>query len=86
MNIEIGLLITIIGCFLGILGYLTNRDKKIINDSEWKGSVNAKLDIIIGVKEDIKEVKTKLEEHTQQADKKIQDHEARIIKLETQKE
>lgn len=86
MNIELGILIAIIGCFMGILGYLTNRDKKIINDSEWKGRVNAKLDIIIGVKEDIKEVKQKLEEHSQHAEEKIQDHEARIIKLEAKKE
>lgn len=83
MNIEIGILITIIGCFVGLAGWLSGRDKKIASDSEWKGSVNAKLDIIIGVKEDIKEVKTKLEEHTQQADQRIQDHEARIIRLET---
>lgn len=86
MTIEIGLLITIIGGFIGVLGYLSTRDKKIINDSEWRGTVNAKLDIIIGVKEDIKEVKQKLEEHTQHSDEKIQDHEARIIKLEAKKE
>lgn len=86
MTIEIGLLITVISCFLGILGYLTNRDKKIMNDSEWKGTVNAKLDIIIGVKEDIKEVKEKLEDHTKHAEQKIQDHETRISLLENKKE
>lgn len=86
MNIEIGLLITIIGCFIGVLGYLANRDKKIVNDSEWKGSVNAKLDIIIGVKEDIKNLDHKLQNHIEHADGKIQDHEGRIIKLESQKE
>ena len=59
MTIEIGLLITIIGCFIGILGYMSTRDKKIISDSTWKGEVNAKLDVIIGIKSDIKEVRAK---------------------------
>lgn len=86
MSIEIGLLITVIGCFVGVFGYLINRDKKIMNDGEWRGSVNAKLDIIIGVKEDIKNLDHKLQSHIEHADEKIQDHEGRIIKLESQKE
>ena len=83
MSIEIGILIAIVGCFIGVLGYIANRDKKIINDSEWRGTVNAKLDIIIGVKEDIKQLDRRLQNHVQHADEKIQDHEGRIIKLES---
>lgn len=75
MTIEIGILVAIIGCFIGILGYVAGRDKKIANDSEWKGSVNAKLDTIIGIKRDV-----------QHLDDKVQDHEKRIIKLEIKKE
>lgn len=86
MTIEIGLLITIIGGFIGVLGYLSTRDKKIINDSEWRGTVNTKLDMILGLKDDIKELKQKLEEHSKNADEKLQDHESRLIKLENQKE
>ena len=86
MTIEIGLLITIIGGFIGVLGYLATRDKKIINDSEWRGTVNTKLDMILGLKDDIKEVKQKLEEHSKNADEQLKDHEGRLIKLESQKE
>lgn len=75
MTIEIGVLIAIISCFIGIFGYVAGRDKKIANDSEWKGSVNAKLDTIIGIKRDV-----------QHLDDKVQDHEKRIIKLEIKKE
>lgn len=75
MSIEIGVLIAIIGCFVGIAGYFTGRDKKIANDSEWKGNVNAKLDTILGIKKDV-----------QHLENKVQDHEGRIIKLESKKE
>lgn len=75
MNIEIGSLIAIIGCIVGVAGYFTGRDKKISHDSEWRGSVNAKLDTIIGIKKDV-----------QHLEEKVQDHEGRIIKLESKKE
>ena len=44
--IEIGTLIAVVGCFVGLAGWLTGRDKKILNDGEWKGTVNTKLDDI----------------------------------------
>lgn len=44
--IDIGLLIAVIGCFVGLAGWLAGRDKKILNDGEWKGTVNTKLDDI----------------------------------------
>lgn len=46
MAVEIGTLIAIIGCFVGLAGWLTGRDKKILGDGEWKGTVNTKLDDI----------------------------------------
>lgn len=49
----LGILGTIIGCFVGLAGWLSGRDKKIANDSEWKGVVNTKLDIILGVKDTV---------------------------------
>lgn len=46
MGMEVGTLIAIIGCFVGLAGWLTGRDKKILGDGEWKGTVNTKLDDI----------------------------------------
>ena len=47
VGLSIGVLIALVGCFIGIAGYLTGRDKKIVSDAEWKGSVGAKLDMIL---------------------------------------
>ncbi|MHC1722730.1 MAG: hypothetical protein AB9836_05945 [Aminipila sp.] len=43
------LLITIIGCFVSLAGWLSSREKKISNDAEWKGTINGKLDAILGI-------------------------------------
>ena len=67
MTIEIGLLIAIIGCFIGLAGWLTSRDKKLSNDSEWRGMVNTKLDLAIGIRQDHEELRgrvTKLEKNS----------------------
>lgn len=44
---TISILIALVGCFVGLGGWLRGRDTKIINDSEWKGAIGAKLDILI---------------------------------------
>ena len=44
VGVVIGIIGTIIGCFIGLAGWLSGRDKKLSNDSEWRGGVNAKLD------------------------------------------
>ena len=44
---TVSVLIALVGCFVGLAGWLSGRDKKIQNDSEWKGTVNAKLDSIL---------------------------------------
>ena len=67
MSIEIGLLIAIIGCFIGLAGWLSSRDKKLSTDSEWKGMVNTKLDLAIGIRQDHEELRgrvTKLEKQS----------------------
>ena len=46
---TVSIMIAIAGCFVGLAGWLSGRDKKISNDSEWKGTVNAKLDSILSV-------------------------------------
>lgn len=84
MTIEITILIAVIGCFVGLAGWLSGRDKKIAHDSHWKGGVDAKLDAILGMKEDVKKIDDKLEKHceritaveesTKQAHHRITEH------------
>lgn len=45
-SVEIGVLIAIVGCFVGLAGWIAGRDKRIASDGEWKGAVNTKLDDI----------------------------------------
>lgn len=45
-SVEIGALIAVIGCFVGLAGWISGRDKRIAGDGEWKGTVNTKLDDI----------------------------------------
>lgn len=83
-SITLGLLFAIIGCFVGLAGWISNRDKKIANDSEFKGSVNAKLDTVIKELGEIKEIKEDLnnlskqiviiEASTKSAHKRIDEH------------
>ncbi|MEG0359889.1 MAG: hypothetical protein RR598_11540 [Anaerorhabdus sp.] len=83
-SITLGLLFAIIGCFVGLAGWISNRDKKIANDSEFKGAVNAKLDVVLGIKvevkkieDDLKEITKKIvvvEESTKSAHKRIDEH------------
>lgn len=71
MQIEITILIAVVGCFVGLAGWLTGRDKKIANDSKWRGGVDAKLDTILGIKSDVEKL-----------DCKVDDHEHRITAVE----
>lgn len=63
----LGVIGTVIGCFIGLAGFLTGRDKKIAGDAEWRGTVNAKLDNInvgvLGVCSEVKSIQTTLVEH-----------------------
>lgn len=68
---TISIIMGIIGCLVGIVGCLRNKDNKTESDAEWKGSVNAKLDIIISLQSDMNKVQGV-----------IQDHETRITILE----
>lgn len=68
---TVSLIIGLVGCMVGVAGWLRNKDNKTESDAEWKGSVNAKLDIIIGLQSDMGKVKSI-----------AQDHETRITVLE----
>lgn len=65
----IGIIATILGCFVGLAGFLSGRDKKISTDSEWRGGVNAKLDSIDsnikGACVDLKTVQATLIDHAE---------------------
>jgi len=45
-TIEISGLIAIIGCAIGVLGWLSGKDKQATNDGHWRGTVDTKLDDI----------------------------------------
>lgn len=60
MTIEVSILIAVIGCFVGLAGWIKNRDGKISTDAEWKGNVNAKLDVIVGISKDVEVVEARL--------------------------
>ncbi|WP_279194757.1 hypothetical protein [Holdemania massiliensis] len=55
-TIAISLIVSLAGCFVGLAGWLSGRDKKISGDAEWRGAINAKLDIITGVKTDVSDL------------------------------
>ena len=55
-TIAISLMVSLVGCFVGLAGWLSGRDKKISGDAEWRGAINAKLDIITGVKTDVSDL------------------------------
>lgn len=60
---TISVLIAVCGCFVGLAGWLSGRDKKIANDSEWRGVVNTKLDNILSLSRELNSVAQKVEEH-----------------------
>ncbi len=71
MQIDIGLLLALLGGLVGIAGWISGRDKKLSRDAEWRGSVNAKLDLIVGISHDVEKLQIA-----------ITDHEGRICTLE----
>ena len=71
------IIISLVALLLGIAGWLSTRDNKTDKDAEWKGSVNAKLDIVVGMQTEFKEAKVAIQD-------KMQDHETRISILEKQ--
>lgn len=56
MTVEIGILLAVLGGFVGLAGWLGGRDKRIASDAEWRGSVNAKLDVIVGIRRDLDQI------------------------------
>ena len=63
--VEISTIIALVGCFVGLAGWLSGRDKKVISDAQWRGSVDAKLDLIVGVKSDVTNIKAQIGNHSE---------------------
>lgn len=51
--IPLGSLIAMIGCIIGLAGWLDKRDCRIGDDREWRGRVDAKLDVACGIRGDV---------------------------------
>lgn len=68
---TVAIIITLVSCFLGLAGWLTSREKKATNDGEWRGTVNAKLDTILGINVKVEKIESD-----------IKDHEGRLCKVE----
>ena len=84
MTVDIAIIIAIIGCLVGLAGWLSNHDKHNEEDAEWRGSVNGKLDAIVGIKDDVRcvddrvsalaERTAKVEASTASAHKRLDEH------------
>lgn len=84
MSIEIATVIAVIGCIVGVAGWFLNRDKRLSADAEWRGQVNGKLDIIVGIRNDVDRMDEKLSDYgeriskveasVKQAHKRLDDH------------
>ena len=59
-KVDMEYLSIVIGCFVGLAGWLLGRDKKLSAESQWKGEVNAKLDSILGIRGDIDDLRDEL--------------------------
>ena len=69
---SVAIIVTLVSCFLGLAGWLASRERKVSKDGEWKGTVNAKLDLILGISNRVYDVECK-----------VDDHEKRITRVET---
>lgn len=79
--VDIVLLCTILGTFLGISQWLSSKSSSSHDEGEWRGKVDAKLDLICGIQKDVirnsqatqllKEHVARLEEHCANIDKRL---------------
>lgn len=65
MRVEISLIIAAIGCAVGIFGWVLNHDKRVSSEARWRGEVNTKLDVIVGLRSDVAKLEKKVSEHAE---------------------
>lgn len=63
--VELGTIIAVVGCFVGLAGWLSGRDKRVAQDAQWRGSVDAKLDLIVGIKSDVARLDATVSNHSE---------------------
>lgn len=56
----------LVGCFVGLAGWLAGRDRKISADAEWKGEVNSKLDTLLGIRLEVCDLRREVKTHGEQ--------------------
>ena len=78
MTIEVAVIISIISCILGVLGFFRTNRKDEAALENWRGAVAEQLKTINNT---LSEVKGMLSI----TNSKLEDHEKRIIKLENQR-
>ena len=75
MTEAIALSIAIIGCVIGVVGFFSGKEKnskeEVEKAAEWRGSVNGKLDSILG-----------LTGRVEGLEETVQEHEVKISKLQ----
>jgi len=66
------MIIAVIGCAVGLAGWLYNRDKKVSSDAEWKGRADSRLDTVAEVQTEVTRIDRRMDEYGE-----------RIAKVET---
>lgn len=57
------LALSVLGGLLGVLSFVQSRDKSVEKDAAWRGGVDAKLDMILGMQKDLEGIKASLKDH-----------------------
>ena len=61
--VELSAILALLGGFVGLAGWLSGRDKRLTSDAEWKGTVNAKLDIVVNMTHNMERLENTVHEH-----------------------
>ncbi len=85
------IIISVIGCFVGFSGYLTSRDKRNENNSEWRGKTDANLTSIrsdltsinANIFGRLENVESTLKDRIRHSDDRFEDHAVKIAKVES---
>ncbi len=60
MQIEIGIVLAIIGCFVGVSGFMAGERRQSKIDGEWKGAINTKLEALPSIQKDLHSIRAEL--------------------------
>jgi len=74
--VDIGMLIALVGCFVGLAGWLAGWDKRISSDARWKGETTQNL-------KDIKDGVSGIGERMAKMEGAVSNHETRIAVVES---